>query len=631
LREVLSHFNDQKYICSENSLKHKFYFCPTMHDTLSATELEVLKGGEFLIKDSQPEDTFIPEEINEEQQMVRQMTIDFLEQEILPNAPKIEKQEPGVTVGLLQRAGELGLLNAHMPEIYGGTELDTNTNTVISDVMGPAGSFLVSFAAHTGIGMLPILYFGTEEQKQKYLPKLGSGEMKAAYCLTEPGSGSDALNAKTRADLTPDGQHYVLNGQKMWISNAGFADVFIVFAKIDGDKFTGFIVDRNSEGLTLGAEEDKMGIKGSSTRQVYFENMKVPAENVLGQIGKGHLIAFNALNIGRFKLGAMCAGANKTVTTVAVRYANERFQFGQPIGSFGAIQYKLAEMAIRTFAAESVTYRISNLIHAKKEAESAAGKSFAEAQLEAAEEYAIECALLKVYGSEVTHYCVDENVQIHGGIGFSEEFTAARAYRDSRINRIYEGTNEINRLLMVDQLFKRALKGQLDIVSPAWAVQKELTSMATMERLEGAFAEERKAVSDFKKIILMTAGGAAKMQMDGKLNLKDEQEILTNCADMMMELFAAESMLLRVQKLADRPDRAQPMEVYEAVLQVFFHDATARMSKFATDAIASFTEGDLLKTFLMGVKRYSKYPTVNVKEKRRLIADALRTANGWCF
>jgi alkylation response protein AidB-like acyl-CoA dehydrogenase len=600
-----------------------------MQDTLTATD--VLKGGEFLIRDSRPADTFIPEEINEEQQMVRQMAIDFLEQEITPNAHKIEKQEPGISVSLLQRAGELGLLGAHMPAEYGGTELDTNTNTVISDVMGPAGSFLVSFAAHTGIGMLPILYFGTEAQKQKYLPKLITGELKAAYCLTEPGSGSDALNAKTRADLTADGQHYVLNGQKMWISNAGFADVFIVFAKIGGEQFTGFIVERDTVGLTLGAEEDKMGIKGSSTRQVYFENMQIPAENVLGQIGKGHLIAFNALNIGRFKLGAMCAGAAKTVTSMAVRYANERIQFGVPIGTFGAIQYKIAEMAIRAFAAESVTYRISNLIHDKKEAGSAAGKSFAEAQLEAAEEYAIECSILKVYGSEVVDYIVDENVQIHGGIGFSEEFPAARAYRDSRINRIYEGTNEINRLLMVDQLFKRALKGQLDIVTPAWAVQKELASMPSMERVEGAFAEEQKAISDFKKIILMTAGGAAKMQMDGKLNLKEEQEILTNCADMMMDLFAAESMLLRIQKLADRYDRAQPMEVYEAMMQVFFHDATARMGKFATDAIASFAEGDLLKTFLMGVKRYTKYPTVNVKEKRRLIAETLRTANGWCF
>jgi alkylation response protein AidB-like acyl-CoA dehydrogenase len=600
-----------------------------MQDTLVAND--VLKGGEFLIRESQPEDIFIPEELSEEQLMVRQMTIDFIEQEVFPVAQKIEKQEPGIVPGLLSRAGELGLLGAHIPAIYGGTEMDTNTNTVISDVTGPAGSFLVAFAAHTGIGMLPILYFGTEEQKQKYLPRLVSGELKASYCLTEPGSGSDALNAKSRADLTEDGLHYVINGQKMWITNAGFADIFIVFAKIAGEKFTCFIIERDTPGLTLGAEEDKMGIKGSSTRQLFFENMKVPVDSVLGEVGKGHLIAFNALNIGRYKLGVMCAGAGRTVTTSAVQYANERIQFGVPIGTFGAIQYKLAEMAIRTFAAESAAYRISQLLHEKKEAGSAAGKAFGQATLEAAEEYAIECSIIKVLGSEVIDYCVDENVQVHGGIGFSEEYTAARAYRDSRINRIYEGTNEINRLLMVDQLFKRALKGQLDIVSPAWAVQKELSAMPSMERLEGEYAEEIKAISDFKKIILMTAGGAAKMQMDGKLNLKDEQEILMNCADMMIDLFAAESMLLRIMKIEQRSDMAQPKAVYEAMLQVFFHDVTARMSKNATDAIASFTEGDLLKTFLMGVKRYTKYPPTNVKTQRRVIAEALREANGWCF
>lgn len=600
-----------------------------MSDTLIAND--VLKGGEFLIRDSKPEDTFIPEDFSEEQLMVRQMTIDFLEQEVVPVMAKIEKQEPGVTVGLLERAGQLGLLGTHIPVEYGGTGMDTNTNTIISDVMGPAGSFLVSITAHTGIGMLPILYFGTEEQKLKYLPRLVAGELKASYCLTEPGSGSDALNAKTRADLSADGTHYVINGQKMWITNAGFADIYIVFAQVGGDKFTGFILERGMEGLTLGAEEDKMGIKGSSTRQVFFENVKVPVENVLGQIGKGHLIAFNVLNIGRYKLGVMCSGAGRTLTAASVKYANERHQFGVPIGSFGAIQHKIAEMAIRTFSAESCSYRISQLLHEKKEAGSAAGKSFGQATLEAAEEYAIECSIIKVYGSEVVDFCVDENVQVHGGIGFSEEYAAARAYRDSRINRIYEGTNEINRLLMVDQLFKRALKGQLDIVSPAWAVQKELASMPSMERLEGAYAEEVKAISDFKKIILMTAGGAAKMQMDGKLNLKDEQEILMNCADMMMDLFAAESMLLRIQKLADRTERAQPIEVYNAMLQVFFHDTTARMTKNATDAIASFTEGDLLKTFLMGVKRYAKYPAINVKEKRRLVADTLLAANDWCF
>lgn len=591
----------------------------------------VLKGGEFLVRDTRPEEVFIPEELNEEQRMARKMVEDFLEQEVYPNTPKIEKQEDGIVVRLLKKTGELGLLGAHMPPEYGGMALDTNTNSVISEAFGPAGSFIVAFAAHTGIGMLPILYFGTEEQKQKYLPGLISGDLKAAYCLTEPGSGSDALAAKTRADLSADGKHYILNGQKMWISNAGFADIFIVFAKIDGEKFTGFIVERNTPGLTLGAEEDKMGIKGSSTRQVFFENVHVPVENVLGEIGKGHLIAFNALNIGRYKLGIMCIGGCKKVIEMATRYANERHQFGQPIGNFGAIQYKLAEMAIRTFAGESAAYRTSQLMQDRKEAAEAEGKSYGQAMLEAAEEYAIECSILKVYGSEASDYCVDENVQIHGGIGFSEEYPAARAYRDSRINRIYEGTNEINRMLMVDQLFKRAMKGHFDLVGPAWAVQKELAAMPSFEKLEGPYAEEHRAVADFKKIILMTAGAAAKMQMDGKLNLKEEQEVLINCADMLIDLFLAESMLLRVQKLSERTDKPQPQEVYDAMLQVFLHDVTARMTKNATDALASFAEGDLLKTFLMGLKRFTKYPPVNVKQKRRLIAHALRQANGWCF
>ncbi len=596
----------------------------------AAVASNILKGGEFLIRDSRPEDVFIPEELNEEQLMVKQMAIDFLNNEIAPNRAKIEKQEPGLTPSLLKKMGDLGLLGAHMPAIYGGTEMDTNTNTVISDVFGPMGSFSVPFAAHTGIGMLPILYFGTEAQKEKYLPSLISGDLKAAYCLTEPGSGSDALNAKTRADLSADGSHYLMSGQKMWISNAGFADLFIVFAKVGGEKFTGFIVDAHTTGITLGAEEDKLGIKGSSTRQVFFENVKVPAENVLGEIGKGHLIAFNALNIGRFKLGVMCIGGNKELINMATSYANERIQFGQPIGNFGAIQFKLAEMAIRNFAAESAGYRTSQCMQDKKAEESAEGKSFGQSTLESAEEYAIECSILKVFGSEVTDYCADENLQIHGGIGFSEEYPAARAYRDSRINRIYEGTNEINRMLMVDQLFKRALKGQLDIVGPAWAVQKELTSMPSMERLEGPYAEEIKAVSDFKKIILMVAGGAAKMQMDGKLNLKEEQEVLMNCADMFIDLYAAESMLLRVQKLSGM-QKENTQEVYDAMLQVFIHDVTARMSRNATDALASFAEGDLLKTFLMGVKRFTKYPPVNVKVKRRLVAEVLRKAGGWCF
>ena len=595
-----------------------------MEDTL--VKAAVLKGGEFVIKESVAEDIFIPEDINEEQKMVRQMVRDFAK-ESGEKAHKLESQ-----VELMEKAGELGLLGCHMPEEYGGMPLDTNSNTFISEELGNmGGGFATTIAAHTGIGMLPILYFGTEHLKSKYLPKLASGEWKAAYCLTEPGSGSDALAAKTRADLTPDSKHYLLNGQKMWISNAGFADMFIVFAQIDGDKFTGFIVERNTPGITLGAEEQKMGIKGSSTRQVFFENVKVPAENVLGEIGKGHLIAFNALNIGRFKLGVMCMGGAKRAISVAVQYANERIQFGQPIANFGAIKYKLAEQAIRTFALESVCYRISDLLQDNKTALMEKGAVYSDATLRAAEEYAIECAIIKVYGSEVTDYVVDELVQIHGGNGFSEEYHAARAYRDARINRIYEGTNEINRLLMVSQLLKRAMKGKIDMVGPAWAVQKELASMPSFESLEGSYAEERKALKDFKKIVLMTAGAAVKMQMDGQLDIKEEQEIVMNIADMMIDVFVAESLLLRVERLREMPAKPHNQEVYDAMLKVLFTDASARINKNATDALVSFAEGDLLKAFLMGVKRFSKYPPANVKTARRLIADTLIESNEYCF
>lgn len=599
-----------------------------MNDTIA--QKEVLQGGAFIIKDATPADTFIPEEMNEEQQMIRETIKDYLQNDILPKATRIDKQEEGLVTALLEQAAELGILGSHMPEAYGGMEMDTHTNTIICETLGPAGAFTVSFAVQTGIGMLPILYFGTEAQKEKYLPGLISGELKAAYCLTEPGSGSDALAAKTRADLSEDGKHYLLNGQKMWISNAGFADIYIVFAKIDGDKFTGFIVERNSEGLTLGAEEDKLGIKGSSTRQVFFENVKVPADNVLGEIGKGHLIAFNSLNIGRFKLCALCLGGAKGSATTAIRYANERIQFKQPISNFGAIKYKLAEQAVQIFASESALYRTSHLLQEKNKALRASGLSFAEAKLEAAEEYAIECALLKVSGSEALDYVVDETLQVHGGMGYSEEGTAARAYRDSRINRIYEGTNEINRLLSVDMLFRRALKGAIDIVGPAWDVQKELASMPGFDRPEGAFAEEQKAVKDFKKAVLMVAGAAAKLQMDGELNLKEEQEIVMNVADMMMDTFVAESLLLRVQKLADM-DTSMDKELYDHLLKVFLTDATARIQKNGQDALASFAEGDLLRTLNMGLKRFTKYPPVNVKVARRAIADALIEANEYCF
>ncbi len=587
---------------------------------------EVLKGGEFIVRDARPEDIFIPEEINEEQQMMLQTVRDFVAQ-VGDKGGKLEYQPQ-----LLEQAGELGLVGAHIPEEYGGMGLDTNTNTVLGEALGHiGGGFTTTFAAHIGIGMLPIYYFGTEEQKKKYLPRLCTGEWKASYCLTEPGSGSDALAAKTRADLSEDGKHYIINGQKMWISNAGFADIFIVFAKVDGEHFTAFIVPRESEGLTLGAEEKKMGIKGSSTRQVFFENVKVPVENLLGEIGKGHKIAFSVLNIGRFKLGLMCSGAGQRCIDISTRYANERIQFGVPISSFGAIKYKLAEQAIRNFALQSAVYRVSDLLQDKTSKLMEEGMAHSDAQQQAAEEYSIESAIIKVAGSEVLDYIVDEMVQIHGGYGYSEEYPAAEAYRDARINRIYEGTNEINRLLMVKQLLKKAMKGALDLTGPAWAVQKELASMPSFEQPSGKYGHEHKAVKDFKKIILMVAGAAAKMQMDGQLDLTTEQEIVMNVADMMIDLYLAESLLLRVEKLDGRTDKPVSQEVYDAMLKVFFTDAQARIHKSASDALMSFAEGDLLKTFLMGLKRFTKYPPVNVKDERRKVANALIEANGFCF
>ena len=590
----------------------------------TAVSSPILKGGEFIIRETDPNSIFIPEDFSEEQLMIRQVVLDFIK-EAGERVHDLKEQ-----AALMEMAGELGLVGAHMPEQYGGMSLDTNTNSLIAEVLGRAGgSFDTTFAAHTGIGMLPILYFGTDEQKQKYLPRLVTGELKAAYCLTEPGSGSDALAAKTRADLSDDGKNYLLTGQKMWISNAGFADIFIVFAKIDGEHFTGFVVDADSDGITLGEEEDKMGIKGSSTRQVFFDKTPVPVENVLGEIGKGHRIAFNALNIGRFKLGTMAMGGSKYANEVSVKYAKEREQFGKPIASFGAIRYKLAQQVLLTFAVESAVYRVSDLMQQAKEAFLGEGQPFAQAMLNSAKEYAVECAIIKVIGSEYLDYCVDEMVQIHGGYGFSEEYPAAKAYRDSRINRIYEGTNEINRLLMVNQIIKRAFKGELDLVGPAWEVQKELLQMPSREIPEGKFGQEQLAITNFKKILLMVAGAAAKYQMDGKHDLRNEQQIVTHIADIAMDVFVAESLLLRANKLAGRNEDPERMKLIDAILRTYIHDTQHRIMKSATDALASFASGDELSIMLKGVKRFTKYPVVNVKEQRNLLADAAIAADGF--
>ena len=592
----------------------------------ATNKTKALLGGEWIIKESNPHETFIPEEFNEEQTMVMDMCHQFLDAEILPIVDRIDKMEPGLVASLMQKAGEQGLLSTSFPEEYGGLGKDFITSTIVNEGMGGGYSFSVAVAAHTGIGSLPILYFGTEEQKQKYIPKLASGEWKGAYGLTEPNSGSDALGAKTTAKLSDDGKHYLLNGQKCWITNGGFADVFTVFAKIDGDKFTGFIIDRGTEGFTQGPEEHKMGIKGSSTVQLYFQDCKDPVENVLGEIGKGHIIAFNILNIGRLKLCAATLGGAKKATDTSVQYAKTREQFKLPIAKFGAIRHKMAEMAIRLWVCESALYRSAKWIDDKEHELAASGKSFAEALLGAAEEYAIECAMLKVYGSEVLDFVVDEGVQIHGGNGFSDEYVISKAYRDSRINRIYEGTNEINRLLTVDMVLKRAMKGKLDLMGPAMSVQKELMSIPDFgAEEEGTYAKELKAIANFKKAILMVAGAAVQKLM---MQLDKEQEILMNIADMAIEVFHAESALLRVMKLASlRGDDA--VATQNDIMRTYLYDAADRINKAGKDALNSFADGDELRMMHIGLKRFTKVEPFNCKDARRRISDRLVADNGY--
>ena len=587
-----------------------------------------LKGGAFLINESDYNANFIPEEFNEEHKLMADTAHEFLKQHVDIQLDKIDAMEPGLMPSLIDKAGELGLLGVAIPEQYGGFGKDFITSMLMTEVLGAGHSFSVAMAAHTGIGTLPILYFGNDAQKEKYLPKLATGEWKGSYCLTEPGSGSDALAAKTKALLSEDGKNYILNGQKMWITNAGFADVFTVFAQVDGDKFTGFIVEKSFEGLSLGEEEHKMGIKGSSTRQVFFSDCKVPVENVLGEIGKGHLIAFNILNIGRAKLAAAALGGGKQVINQSVEYANTRMQFKLPIAKFGAIRHKLAEQAIRTFAVESAIYRVSDLIEAKEIELEKAGKNANSALLGAAEEYAVECAILKVAGSELLDFVVDEGVQIFGGYGFSADFPMDRSYRDSRINRIFEGTNEINRLLIVDMLLKRAMKGELDLMTPAMAVQKELMSIPDFgAEDEALFSAEKKTLAQLKKSILMVAGTAVQKYM---MSLAKEQEILMNIADMVIDVFVAESLLLRLQKLVSmKGESACALEL--DILRVYLSEAIDRVNVNGRTAINSMCEGDEQRMLLMGIKRFAKPSMVNTKDARRRIAAALCEANSYCF
>jgi len=591
---------------------------------LKEPALSLSKGGGWLISESSPFETFIPEDYNEEQQMTKDMCAGFLDAEVLPVIDRIDKLEPGLMPSLIQKAGEQGLLGVAIPESLGGLGKDFITATLVNEALGGGFSFSVGVSAHTGIGTLPILYFGTEAQKEKYVTKLATGEWKGAYGLTEPNSGSDALGAKTSAKLSSDGKYYILNGQKCWITNGGFADVYTVFAKIDGDKFSAFIVERGFEGFTQGPEEHKMGIKGSSTVQLYFQDCKVPAENLLGEVGKGHIIAFNILNIGRLKLCAAALGGAKRALTTTIQYANTREQFKTPIARFGAIRNKLADMAIGVWVTESALYRSSKWIDDKEMELVNAGKPFNEALLGAAEEYAIECAILKVAGSEMLDLVVDEGVQIHGGNGFSDEYIISKAYRDSRINRIYEGTNEINRLLTVDMVLKRAMKGRLDLMGPAMAVQKELMSIPDFgSGDEAPFTKEKKAIAGFKKAILMVAGAAVQKLM---AKIESEQEILMHIADMAIATFCAESALLRAMKLVDK--RGEAACAFELdIARTYIYDGADTVNKHGKDAINAFADGDEQRMMLLGLKRFTKVDPFNSKEAKRRIADKLEADN----
>lgn len=580
-----------------------------------------IKGGEFIIKDTLPGEIFTPEEWTEEQQMIAQMCDDFIAQEITPVLDRIDSMEEGLMVSLLEKAGGLGLLGLSVPEEYSGMGVDFKTSLLATEHLGKGYSFSVAYGAHTGIGSLPLLYYGTAEQKAKYSAKLATGEWKAAYCLTEPGSGSDANSGKTKAVLSEDGKHYILNGQKMWITNGGFANLFTVFAKIDNDeKLTAFLVEADSEGISLNPEEKKMGIKGSSTRQVFFNNVKVPVENMLSERENGFKIALNILNIGRIKLGAGVIGGAKDAIGESIRYANEREQFGRPISKYGAIRYKIAEQAIRTFVTESALYRAGQNIDDAIEAYIESGMDKGAATLKGIELFAPECAILKVSGSETLDYVVDEAVQIFGGMGYSAESSVERAYRDSRINRIFEGTNEINRMLIVEMVLRRAMKGELDLMGPAMAVANELMSIPEFgDAPQGVLGAEQAALKGFKKVILMTAGSAVQKLMN---TMSKEQEVLTGIADIAIIVYEAESALLRVQKLIEaKGEEAAAIQI--AIVKTFFYDAADRINKLAKDVLNSFAEGDELKMMLMGLKRFTKLESINPKETRQLIAQKL--------
>lgn len=588
-------------------------------------EKKLVKGGAFLIEELTPQEVFTPEDFNEEHRMIAETTRQFMDNEVIPHIDDLEKHDWKLSRELIKKAADLGLIGANIPEEYGGLGLDQTSGALIGENIGRSASFATTLGAESGIGLLPLVYFGTDAAKEKYLAKIAAGELVTAYALTEAGSGSDAMAAKATARLSEDGTHYVINGEKMWITNGGFADIFVVFAKVDGDKFSAFMVERQP-GLTSGAEEHKMGIKGSSTTALVLSDVKTPVENLLGEVGKGHKIAFNVLNIGRFKLGAMCLGGMKLMVQESIRYANERHQFGKSISSFGAIKAKLAEQCIRTWVGEAMIYRTLGMIEAGI---GAVDTKDMDARLRAIEEYAAECSIIKVALSEYCDFVVDEMVQIYGGYGYSADYPAERAYRDSRINRIFEGTNEINRLLIPGRLMKSALSGNLPLLPAAQALMDEILSpqMAGFDDDEQVLAAEQKLTQNAKKVALMTLGTAAQKYM---MTLADQQEILMGIADIILDTYAMESAILRTQKLA-ASEGEEAAARYIDITRVFCNDAVERIEARAKNTLAAMSEGDELRTLLAALRRFTKLTPMNTVTARQRIADVVIEANKYVY
>ncbi len=596
---------------------------------MSQAKDKAITGGEFLIRNVEAKDIFIPEEWNEEQLMMKQTCMDFVNQEVAPILDRIDNMEEGLMPSLIDKAGELGMLGISVPEELGGMGMDFKTSMLCTEALGEAHSFSVAYGAHTGIGTLPILYYGNDAQKKQYVSKLATGEWKACYCLTEPGSGSDANSGKTKAELSEDGKHYLINGQKMWITNAGFADVFTVFAKIgDDENLSAFILTKDMEGISLNPEEKKMGIKGSSTRQVFFNNVKVPVENQLYERQKGFKIAVNILNIGRIKLAGGVLGGAKGTITDTVKYANERNQFGRTISKYGAIREKIARQSIKVFALESAVYRATQNIDDAITHLMEVGLEKGEATLKGIASFAPECAMLKVFGSEVLDYVVDEGVQVHGGMGYSAETRVERAYRDSRINRIFEGTNEINRMLTVDMILKKAMKGELDLMGPAMKVAGDLMSIPDFgDAPANVFEQYHGYIANFKKSVLMVAGAAAQKLA---MTLSKEQEVLMRIADMATLTYVAESIVLRAEKYSIMKGEAAAAAHVE-MMQAFVYEASEDIGRAGREALLSFAEGDEQRMMLMGIKRFTKTDPVNITGLRRAVAARVIDANKYPF